>query len=195
MQRGTKIVIALIVIASAFAAITLYAESNLRASFQKHLLVVRATNVVTSDAPTGTLIPADLGPHCAKAVWAQSGALIVDSDVIPADATGVAYIRYEPDGTFSSTGGNRVAVFFFRASGPEIGIASAADSARVLFRLGEQNSALLVNGTAYAVGQRFEGTYTTLAVVGTGTWRVQEAYTVTSLGTITVTVQPPQPCQ
>src|SRR3989442_4606095 len=105
MQRGTKIVIAVILIASVFAGVTLYAESTLRQAFQRQLLVVMATDNVTSDAPSGTMIPADFGPHCAKAQFAQSGALIVESDVIPADASGGVYLKHDPDGSFKPLNG------------------------------------------------------------------------------------------
>lgn len=194
MQRGTIIVIALIVTASVFAAVTLYVEVYLQESFRRHLLVVRATNAVTSDAPAGTLIPADFGPHCAKAQWAQSGALIVDSDTIPADATGVMYVRYEPDGTLTSTSGDRVAVLFFRTSAPQFDVVSVVDGSHALFTLRERNSTLLVDGTEYGAGRMFQGAFTTPVTVGTNTWLVQEAYTITSLGFTTVTVQPAQPC-
>ena len=95
MHRGTKIVIVLIVAASLFAGVTLYVESSLREAFQRRLLVVRATNTLSTDAPPEAGIPADFGPHCVKASFAQSGALIVDADVIPTDAIGVVYEHAE----------------------------------------------------------------------------------------------------
>jgi hypothetical protein len=196
MQRGTKIVIALVIAASVFAAVTLYAESTLRQAFQKRMLVVRAMNVVTSGAPSGTGIPADFGPHCAKAQFAQSGALILQSDVIPADATGAVYVGYDPDDTFSESNGgsDHVAVFFFRTSAPEAGIASTVDNRSLLFAMEDRNGTLFVGGTEYGVGQEFRATFTTPVSMGTDTWAVQEEYTVTSLGFTTVTVQPPQLC-
>ena len=69
------------------------------------------TNTLSTDAPPEAGIPADFGPHCAKASFAQSGALIVDADVIPTNAIGVVYLHYvyPSDGTFvgSNTGGLR----------------------------------------------------------------------------------------
>ena len=101
MQRGTKIVVVLIVVASVFAMVTWYAMDALQQSFRRQLLVVRATGVLSTDATAA--VPADFGPHCAKGVWAQSGALIVDSDVLPADATGVVYVLYAATGSRSSS--------------------------------------------------------------------------------------------
>ena len=197
MQRGTKIVIVLIVVASVFAAVTLYAESTLRQAFQRQLLVVRATDAVSSDAPPGTAIPADFGPHCAKAMFAQSGALIVQSDVIPTDATGVVYLHFEynPDGTFASTSGDNVAVLFFRTAAPQIDIRSPVDNATALFRMEDRNATLFVGGVQYGTGQAFQSTFTTPVTVGSNTWTVTEAYAVTSLGFTTITVQPPEACQ
>ncbi len=192
MQRGTKVVIALIVVASVFTAVTLYAIDSLQQSFRRQLLVVRATGALSTDATTA--IPADFGPHCAKGVWAQSGALIVDSDAIPADATGVLYFQYAPTGNFSSLSGDRVALFFFNASALSIPFVSPVNASRVLFTLTDRNSTLLVDGTEYAAGESFQGTYATTATVGAQTWSVSESYTVTSLGRTTVTVQPPQAC-
>jgi len=192
MQRGTKIVVALIVVASVFAASTLYAMDYLQQSFRRQLLVVRATGVLSTDATAQ--VPADFGPHCAKGVWAQSGALIVDSDVLPADATGVVYVLYEPRGNFSSLSGDRVALFFFRAGDLDIVFASPVNASLVLFTLTDRNATLLVDGAEHGVGQPFQGSYTTTATVGAQTWIVSESYTVTSLGRTTVTVQPPQPC-
>src|SRR2546428_13204057 len=88
MQRGTKIVLVVIVVASVFAGITFYVESTLRDAFHRQLLVVRATDIVTSNGNAGTGIPANFGPRCANASFAQSGALILDSDSIPSNATG-----------------------------------------------------------------------------------------------------------
>ena len=196
MQRGTKIVIVLIVAASVFAAVTLYAESTLRQAFQRQLLVLRATDALTTNAPPGTAIPASFGPHCAPAMFAQSGALIVQSDVIPTDATGVMYVHYDytKDATFSSTGGDDVAVLFFRASVAQVGVASAVDNATTLFRMEDRNSTLFIGGVGYAAGQTFQVTFATSVTVGSNTWTVQEAYAVTSLGFTTVTVQPPAAC-
>jgi len=194
MNRGTKIVIALIIVASVFAGVTLYAESALRQAFQRQLLVVRATDVVTSNAPAGTLITADFGPHCARAQFAQSGALIVQSDAIPAGATGVVYIRYEPDATFTSTGGDRVALRFFTAAVPRVDVVSVVDNGTVLFPMENRNSTLFVGGTGFGAGQAYQAMFTTPVTVGPDTWTVREDYTVTSLGFTTVTVQPPQAC-
>jgi len=197
MQRGTKIVIVLIVAASVFAGVTLYAESTLRQAFQRQLLVVRATDAVSSNAPPGSHIPADFGPHCAKATFAQSGALIVESDVIPTDATGVVYLHfdYAPDGTFATISADNVAVLFFRTSAPQVDIVSPVDTAATLFRMENRNSTLFIGGTEYGTGQAFQSTFTTPVTVGSNTWTVQEAYTVTSLGFTTITIQPPQACQ
>ena len=198
MRRGTKIVIVLIVAASVFAGVTLYAESALRPAFQRHLLVVRATNVITADAPPGAGIPADFGPHCAKAMFAQSGALIVDADVIPVNATGVVYVKYEhgSDGTFVGVngGGDYVNVFFFRSNSTAIDIVSAVNASRTLFRMEDRNATLLIGGTLYDAGREFRGTFTTPVTVGANSWTVQEAYGATSLGFTTVTVQPPPAC-
>ena len=196
MQRGTKVVIALIIVASVFAGVTLYAESTLRQAFQRQLLVVRATNTITSNAPSGTGIPADFGPHCAKAMFAQSGALIVQSDAIPANATGVVYVQftYEHDRTFAQSGGDNVAVFFFRAGATVVDIVSAVNNTTALFRVENRNSTLFVGGTEYGQGQTFLSTFTTSVTMGSNTWTVQEAYAVTSLGFTTVTVQPPAAC-
>lgn len=192
MQRGTKIVVALIVVASVFATVTWYAMDALQQSFRRQLLVVRATGVLSTDATAA--VPADFGPHCAEGVWAQSGALIVDSDILPADATGVVYVLYEPSGNFSSLSGDRVALFFFRAGDLDISFASPVNASRVLFTLTDRNDTLLVDGAEHGVGQPFQGAYATPATVGTQTWSVSETYTVTSLGRTTITVQPPQPC-
>ncbi len=192
MQRGTKIVVILIVVASVFAAVTLYAMDALQQSFRRQLLVVRATGVLSTDATAP--VPADFGPHCATGVWAQSGALIVDSDILPADATGVVYVLYEPSGDFSSLSGDRVALFFFRAGDLDIAFASPVNGSRILFTLTDRNSTLLVDGVGHGVGQPFRGSYATTATVGAQTWTVSESYTLTSLGRTTVTVQPPQPC-
>ena len=196
MQRGTKIVIAVILIASVFAGVTLYAESTLRQAFQRQLLVVMATDNVTSDAPSGTMIPADFGPHCAKAQFAQSGALIVESDVIPADASGVVYVKHEPDGSFNPLNGtgDRVSLLFFRASSPQVPVRSTVDNRTVLFSMRDRNSTLEIGGTTYGVGQVFRATFATPVTIGASTWTVHEAYTVTSQGFTTVTVQPPQLC-
>ncbi len=192
MQRGTKIVVALIVVATVFTAVTLYAIDVLQQSFRRQLLVVRATAVLATDATEA--VPADFGPHCAQGIWAQSGALIVESDVLPTDATGVVYVRYEASGTFTSLGGDRVALFFFRTGDLDIAFASPVNASLVLFTLTDRNSAFLVDGTEYGAGQPFQGAYTTTATVGAQTWQVSENYTITSLGRTTVTVQPPQPC-
>ncbi len=193
MQRGTKIVIVLIVVASLFAGVTLYVESTLRQAFQRQLLVVRATDVLGSNAPPGTLV-ADFGPHCAKAQFAQSGALIVQSDAIPAGATGVVYIRYEPDATFASTSGDRVALRFFTAAAPRTDVVSVVDNGTVLFPMENRNSTLFIGGTGFGAGQAYRATFTTPVTVGPDTWAVREDYTVTSLGFTTITVQPPQAC-
>ena len=197
MQRGTKVVIALIVIASLFAGVTLYAESTLRQAFQRQLLVVRATNTISSNAPSGTMIPADFGPHCAKAQFAQSGALIVQSDAIPVNATGVVYVHfvYEANGSFAASGGDNVAVFFFRSGATVLEVASAANNATTLFAMENRNSTLFIGATEYGKGQAFQSTYMTPVAVGSSTWTVHEAYEVTSLGFTTVTVQPPAACQ
>ena len=192
MQRGTRIVVALIVVASVFAAVTLYAMDALQQSFRRQLLVVRATGVLSTDATAA--VPADFGPHCAEGVWAQSGALIVDSDVLPADATGVVYVLYAATGNFSSLSGDRVALFFFRAGELDVAFASPVNASRILFTLTDRNGTLLVDGAEHGVGQPFQDSYATTATVGTQTWSVSESYTITSLGRATVTVQPPQPC-
>ena len=198
MQRGTKIVIVLIIVASVFAGVTLYAESTLRQAFQRHLLVVRATAVLTTDAPSGAGIPADFGPHCAQAMFAQSGALVVDSDAIPTNATGVVYVKYEypRDATFSpvSGGGDGVSVFFFRSDSTAIDIVSAVNSTRTFFRMEDRNSTLFVGGVAYAAGREFRATFTSAVTMGSNSWSAQEAYSITSLGFTTITVQPPQAC-
>ncbi len=194
MQRGTKIVIVLIVVASVFAGVTLYAESTLRQAFQRHLLVIRATNTLSSNAPPGTLI-ADFGPHCAEAQFAQSGALIVQSDAIPPGATGVVYVRYEPDASFTSTSGDRVALRFFTAAASRVDVVSAVDNATVLFAMENRNSTLFIGGNAYGAGQPYDAVFTRPVTVGADTWTITEDYTVTSLGFTTVTVQPPQVCQ
>ncbi len=194
MNRGTKIVIALIIVASVFAGVTLYAESALRQAFQRQLLVVRATDVVTSNAPAGTLTAADVGPQCAKAQFAQSGALIIQSDAIPARATGVVYIRYEPDATFTSTSGDRVALRFFTAAAPRTDIVSVVDNGTVLFSMEDRNSTLFIGGTGFGTGRAYRAMFTTPVTVGPDTWTVREGYTITSLGFTTITVQPPQAC-
>lgn len=192
MQRGTKVVIALVVAASLFAVVTFAVMGTLRDAFQRRYLVLRATDVLSTDAPDGA-VPADLGPHCAPALWAQSGALIVDSDLIPADATAVLYVEYRTDRVFPTTGGG-VAVFFFRGAGPMLDVHSAVDNATVLFTLEDRNSTMVQGGTEYAAGQAFQGTYTVPVTIGADTWHVTERYTVTSLGVAAVTVQPPTPC-
>jgi hypothetical protein len=198
MHRGTKIVIVLIVVASLFAGVTLYVESSLRDAFQRRLLVVRATNTLSTDAPPEARIPADFGPHCAKASFAQSGALIVDADVIPTNAIGVVYLHYVYpfDGTFvgSNTGGDNVRVFFFRANGTSMDIVSAVNASRTLFRMENRNSSLFIGGVLYDAGREFRATFTTPARVGANSWNVQETYAITSMGFTTVTVQPPGPC-
>src|SRR2546428_8883688 len=137
MQRGTKIVLVVIVVASVFAGITLYVESTVRDAFHRQLLVVRATSVVAANGDAGTGIPADFGPHCANASFAQSGALILDSDAIPSNATGVVYVRYEPDASFAprSGGGDNVALFFFRSDARAFDMASTVNVAGVPFRM------------------------------------------------------------
>ena len=195
MQRGTKIVLVVIVAASLFAGITLYVESTLRDAFHRQLLVIRATDVVTSNGDTGTGIPADFGPHCANASFAQSGALILDSDVIPPNATGVVYVRYQPDASFSprSGGGDDVAVFFFRSDASALDMMSTVNAAVALFRMQAENATLRIDGTV--AGPAFTANYTT-AVQHLGfTYTVTEAWTITNLGLTTVTVQPPQLCQ
>ena len=196
MQRGTKVVVIVIIAAAVFAGVTLYVESSLRAAFQRHLLVVRATNVVTSNAPSGRGIPADFGPHCAQASFAQSGALIINSDAIPANATGVVYVKYEPDGSFSpiNGGGDNVALFFFRTEAPAFDVASTVNASVTLVRMEQRNSTVLIGGTGYGAGQEFRSTFVTGIVHAGIAWTVTEAYTITSLGSTTVTVQPAQPC-
>src|SRR5437867_13232184 len=144
MQRGTKVVIALIIVASVFAGVTLYAESTLRQAFQRQLLVVRATNTITSNAPSGTGIPADFGPHCAKAMFAQSGALIVQSDAIPANATGVVYVQltYEHDRTFAQARVHNLAALVFRAGATLVDSASAVNNTPALFRMQNRHPTL-----------------------------------------------------
>ena len=196
MQRGTKIVIVLIIVASVFAGVTLYAESTLREAFQKHLLVVRATDVVTSNAPFGRGLPADFGPRCANASFAQSGALILDSDIIPANATGVVYVKYEPDDSFAPTRGPgyRVELFFFRSDARAFDIVSTVNVNRTLFRMEDRNASLLIDNVAYGAGQQYRFAFGTGVQYAEFTYLVTETFTVTSLGFTTVTVQPPQPC-
>jgi len=194
MQRGTKIVLVVIVAASLFAGITLYVESTLRDAFHRQLLVVRATSVVSSNGDAGTGVPADFGPHCANASFAQSGALILDSDVIPANATGVVYVRYEPDASFAprSGGGDDVAVFFFRSDARAFDMVSTVNVAVVLFRMQSENATLRIDGAA--VGPTFTANYTTGVQHRGFTYTVTEMWTIANLGFTTVTVQPPQPC-
>ena len=195
MQRGTKIVLVVIVAASLFAGITLYVESTLRDAFHRQLLVIRATDVVTSNGDAGTEIPADFGPHCANASFAQSGALILDSDVIPPNATGVVYVRYQPDASFSprSGGGDDVAVFFFRSDARALDMMSTVNAAVALFRMQAENATLRIDGTV--AGPAFTANYTTGVRHLGFTYTVTEAWTITNLGLTTVTVQPPQLCQ
>lgn len=195
MQRGTKIVLVVIVAASLFAGVTLYLESSLRDAFHRQLLVVRATNVVTSNGSAGTGIPADFGPHCANASFAQSGALILDSDVIPPNATGVVYVRYQPDSSFAprSGGGDDVAVFFFRSDARTFDMMSTVNGAVALFRMRAENATVLIDGTV--AGPAFTANYTTGVQHLGSPYAVTEAWTITNLGFTTVTVQPPQLCQ
>src|SRR3989454_1877883 len=196
MQRGTKIVLVVIVAASLFAGITLYVESTLRDAFHRQLLVVRATSVVSSNGDAGTGVPADFGPHCANASFAQSGALILDSDVIPANATGVVYVKYEPDDLFAPTRGpgDRVALFFFRSDARAFDIVSTVNVNRTLFRMEDRNASLLIDNVAYGAGQQYRFAFGTGVQYAEFTYLVTETFTVTSLGFTTVTVQPPQPC-
>jgi len=192
MQRGTLVVLVLIVVASLFTVVTLAAWDSLRSAYRRQYLVLSATDVMSTDAPNGTL-PAFIGPPCAPAQWAYSGALIVDFDLVPADATGVLYVQYVTNGTFNTTAGG-VAVFFFRGSAQSLTVLSAADNRTALFTLEDRNSTMVSGGTTYPTGQSFRGTFTTPVTSGSSAWHVTERYTVTSLGVITVTVQPPQPC-
>jgi hypothetical protein len=192
MQRGTTIVIVLVVVASLFTVVTLAAWDSLRSAYQRRYLVLQATDVLWTDAPNGT-IRADLGPHCPPALWAYSGALIVDSDLIPTDATGVLYVQYTTNRTFNTTGGG-VAVFFFRGSAPTLGVVSAVDNRTDLFTLEDRNSTMVAGGTEHAPGHAWQAAYTVPVSAGSSTWHVTERYSVTSLGVIAVTVQPPQPC-
>lgn len=192
MQRGTIIVVVLVVVASLFTVVTLAAWDSLRSAYQRQYLVLRATDTMWTDAPNGT-VAADLGPHCPPALWAYSGALIVDSDLIPTDTTAVLYVQYVTNSTFATAGGG-VAVFFFRSSAPTLDVVSVADNRTALFALEARNSTMIAGGTMYAAGQTFQGVYETHVTAGSHTWRVQESYAITSLGVSTVTVQPPQAC-
>ncbi len=192
MQRGTLVVVTLVVVASPFTVVTLAAWDSLRSAYQRRYLVLSATDTVWTDAPNGT-VPADLGPHCPPALWAFSGALIVDSDLIPTDATAVLYVQYVTNSTFVTTGGG-VAVFFFRGSAPALDVVSVADNRTALFTLENRNSTMVAGGTAYAAGETFRGAYETRVTAGAGAWRVQESYSITSLGVSPVTVQPPAAC-
>src|SRR2546426_12158022 len=182
MQRGTKIVLAVIVVASLFAGITLDVESTLRDAFHRELLVVRATDLVTSNGDTGTGIPADFGPRCANASFAQSGALILDSDSIPANATGVVYVRYEPDASFAprSSGGDNVSLFFFRSDAGAFDLMSTVNAAVRLFRMQSENATLRIDGMV--ASPTFIANYTAGVQHRGFTYTVTEAWTITNLG-------------
>ena len=194
MQRGTKIVLVVIVVASVFAGITFYVESTLRDAFHRQLLVVRATDLVTSNGNAGTGIPANFGPRCANASFAQSGALILDSDSIPSNATGVLYVRYQPDASFAprSASGDNVALFFFWSDARAVDIVSTANAAVALFRMQSENATVRIDGTV--ASPTFIGNYTAGIQYRGFTYTVTEWWTITNLGLSTVTVQPPQPC-
>jgi len=194
MQRGTKIVLVVIVVASVFAGITFYVESTLRDAFHRQLLVVRATDLVTSNGNAGTGIPANFGPRCANASFAQSGALILDSDSIPSNATGVLYVRYQPDASFAprSASGDNVALFFFWSDARAVDIVSTANAAVALFRMQSENATVRIDGTV--ASPTFIGNYTAGIQYRGFTYTVTEGWTITNLGLSTVTVQPPQLC-
>jgi len=194
MQRGTKIVLVVIVVASVFAGITFYVESTLRDAFHRQLLVVRATDLVTSNGDAGAGIPANFGPRCANASFAQSGALILDSDSIPSNATGVLYVRYQPDASFAprSASGDNVALFFFRSDARAIDIVSTVNAAVALFRMQSENATVRIDGTV--ASPTFIGNYTAGIQYRGFTYTVTEGWTITNLGLSTVTVQPPQLC-
>ena len=194
MQRGTKIVLVVIVVASVFAGITFYVESTLRDAFHRQLLVVRATDLVTSNGDASTGIPANFGPRCANASFAQSGALILDSDSIPSNATGVLYVRYQPDASFAprSATGDSVALFFFRSDARAVDIVSTVNAAVALFRMQSENATVRIDGTVAT--PTFIGNYTAGIQYRGFTYTVTEGWTITNLGLSTVTVQPPQLC-
>jgi len=194
MQRGTKTVIVLIVVAVVFAVGTLYVALLLRESPSRRLVLVRVTVDVTTEAPQTTAISADFGPHCAPARFAPSGALVINSDVVPTDATGVVYLEYRPVGTFA-TSGSGIALLFFRPSTSTADVVSSVDPARVLFTIGRLGSVgIVIDDFLYDIGQSFVETFTTLVTVEQSTWSVQETFTGKNVGPVGVTVEAPGLC-
>ncbi len=193
MQRGTKVVIVLVVTATLFTVVTFAVWDSMRSAYHRQYLVLRATDVLWTDAPNGT-VPADLGPQCPDAQWAFSGALIVNVPPLPTNTTGILYVQYTTNRTFNGTNQGGVAVFFFTGTDPFLDVASVANRGATLFTLEDRNSTMFVGGTEYAASQTFTGSYVTPVTVGSDTWRVWESYTVESLGVTTVTVQPPPTC-
>lgn len=194
MQRGTKTVIVLIVVAVVFAAGTLYVALLLRESPSRRLVLVRVTVDVTTEAPQTTAISADFGPHCAPARFAPSGALVINSDAVPTDATGVVYLEYRPVGAFA-TSGSGIALLFFRPSTSTADVVSSVDPARVLFTIGRLGSVgIVIDDFLYDIGQSFVETFTTLVTVEQSTWSVQETFTGKNVGPVGVTVEAPGLC-
>jgi|GEM_PF-2597040 len=157
-----------------------------------HLLVVRATDVVVSDAPEGVGIPADFGPHCAPARFVPWAGLVIEIASFPRDAIGVVLIEYEPMTPFLTVGEGVGLAFILPDDGAPI--RSAVNESVLLFSIRAAGASALVDGKLIRPGAVERATYATPVSIDGDLWTVTESYALLNLGWIPVSVRPPPLC-
>lgn len=204
MERGTKFVISLGVATALVVAGALYGALYLRGT-ERQLLVVRVIASVPIEASPADLmmdLDMDFGPLCAKARFVGSGALVVDSDALPLNATGVVYVEYRLSGMLEDRTGDHIDLRFFSAGLTGVGITSPLQSEPSdlpYFTIDAQTPNIVVTAypgpRTYGVGETFYSLGRTVIYdYANGSVVTSERYEATNLGEIPVTVQPPPAC-